>query len=52
MTTLHLSHKESEKCGFKKYVKVMSNLKIITIINHYMKNLLMKCIETFLIYSF
>jgi hypothetical protein len=24
MTTLHLSHKENEKCGFKEYVKVMS----------------------------
>jgi len=24
MTTLHLSHKKNEKCGLKKYVKVMS----------------------------
>jgi hypothetical protein len=24
MTTLHLSHKENEKCGFKKYAKVES----------------------------
>jgi len=24
MTTLHLSHRKNEKCGFKKYVKILS----------------------------
>jgi hypothetical protein len=28
MTTLHLSHNKSEKCGLKKYVKVVSKLKL------------------------
>jgi hypothetical protein len=28
MTTLHFSHRENEKCGFKKYVKVMSKWKL------------------------
>jgi hypothetical protein len=43
MTTLHLSHKENENCGLKKYVKVVSS----------MKNLLVRSIETnFLIYIF
>ncbi len=28
MTTLHLSHIKNKKCGFKKYVKVMSKLKL------------------------
>ncbi len=28
MITLRLSHKENEKCGLKKYVKVVSKLKL------------------------
>ncbi len=28
MIALHLSHRENEKCGFPKYVKVMSKLKL------------------------
>jgi hypothetical protein len=47
MTTQHLSHIKNEKCGLKKYVKVVTKSKIK---NNQMKNLLMKCIETFMIY--
>jgi hypothetical protein len=28
MTTSRLSHRKNEKCGLKKYVKVMSKLKL------------------------
>jgi hypothetical protein len=28
MTTLHLLHRKNEKCGLKKYVKVISKLKL------------------------
>jgi hypothetical protein len=28
MITLHLSHRKNEKCGLKKYVKVVSKLKL------------------------
>jgi hypothetical protein len=40
--TLHLSHTKNENCGLKK----MSNVFLK------MKNLSVKCIETFLIYIF
>jgi len=51
MTTLRLSRRENEKCGIKKYIKVVSKLKL-KIKHHQMKNRLMKCIEIFLIYIF
>jgi hypothetical protein len=51
MTTLHLSHRKNEKCGLKKYVKVVSKYKF-KIKHHQMKNLLLKCIETFQIYIY
>jgi hypothetical protein len=28
MTTLHLSHKENEKCEFEKFIKLVSKLKL------------------------
>jgi hypothetical protein len=37
ITTLSLSHKENEKCGFKKYIKICEN-KILKIQHHQMKN--------------
>jgi hypothetical protein len=49
MRTLLLSHRENEKCGFKKYIKVMSKKNFNS---NQMKNRLMKCIEIFLIYIF
>jgi hypothetical protein len=49
MITLHLSHIKNEKCGLKKYVKVVSKLKLKNKA-YEMKNLLVKCIETFLAY--
>jgi len=48
MTTLHVSHKENEKCGLEKYIKVLSKWKL----KNKMKNWLMKCSEVFLMYIF
>ncbi len=46
MMTLCLSHIENEKCGLKKYVIVISKLKI-KIGHHKMNNLIVRCIENF-----
>jgi len=42
---------QNEKCGLKKYVKVVSKYKLKNM-HHQMKSLLVKCIEIFLIYIF
>jgi hypothetical protein len=46
MMTLCLLHIENYKCGFKKYVLVISKLKL-KIGHHKMNNLLVRCIEFF-----
>jgi len=46
MMTLCLSHTKNEKCGFKKYVIVISKINK-KISHHEMNNLIVKCIEIF-----
>jgi hypothetical protein len=51
MMTLCLSHIENEKCGLKKYVIVISKLKL-KIGHRKMNNLIVRCIEIFPIQFF
>jgi hypothetical protein len=46
MMTLCLSHTKNEKCGLKKYVIVISKIKI-KIGHHKINNLIVRCIENF-----